>query len=61
MSFIALREDLENRVRDFIVDQYNWQCFARDNFNFETQTGPFEIAIRQLFQLCFSHPPLDLS
>ena len=48
MSFIALREDLENRVRDFIVDQYNWQCFARDNFNFETQTGPFEIAIRYM-------------
>lgn len=40
------QRDLEGRVRAFIQDNYNWECFVQDNFDFDAQKGTFEIAIR---------------
>lgn len=51
MSFNNLQEDLERRVRGFIQDYYDWACFARDNFDFVAQTGPFEIAVRYMMMV----------
>lgn len=43
-----LQTQLEQRVRDFIQDNYEWECFVQDHYDFETQTGSFEIAVRYM-------------
>lgn len=43
-----LRIDLEQRVHNFIQDNYEWDCFVQEHYDFETQTGSFEIAVRYM-------------
>ena len=46
-----LRIDLEQRVHNFIQDNYEWDCFVQEHYDFETQTGSFEIAVRYMLSL----------
>lgn len=48
MFINSLQDDIEQRVQGLIQDYYDWACFARDNYDFDSQTGPFEIAVRYM-------------